>query len=420
MKYSNYIFLLALSLLTFFSSCKKDEISETKETIEEPTPTTSSTNALVAQMQVSTTNMDGLDLGCFSVDFPFDLDVDGTVVTITDNDSYNAVFNDPVMYIDYVYPINITYPDETTATIEDGEALGNAFASCIPDTGWNENLFPAFLITDLNSCYDLVYPLSLQDIFTGTVYTANSESEMIDLIANYPDLFFEFPFDLVDADGNTATATNEDELFTLLLECNDINPGGGTPSDSTGCWYFYFPTDDCWDYVYPFDMLDQNGNTVTINNQDDVYNAMLNGDVLQYIFPVTIVNPDGDELVANDLAELEQAWWGCDVPGSGSGSGGGTSITELFLPDLLWHSDVTDMTGFECYSLNYPLEYYNCQAPDVMEVLVDQAAAEEYFMTFFGECAFVQLPVTITTIATGEQITFENEFEFFDFLANCQ
>jgi len=71
-----------LAMLLAFSSCKKEEISEIIETIPEVDPQTVVDNPLVYKMGSSETTTDGLDLGCFSVDFPFGLITDGTTYTI--------------------------------------------------------------------------------------------------------------------------------------------------------------------------------------------------------------------------------------------------------------------------------------------------------------------------------------------------
>lgn len=368
-----------------------------KEVLEEPEVETMTSNPLISQMR-SGTATDGLDLGCFSVDFPFDLiSEDGTTYTINDVDDFDAVLESAGEFIDFAYPVNVTYPDGTTASIADGEALGDAFASCIPDGGWDEDLFPAFLITELNSCYQMVYPLDLVD-GEGNTMTANDEDELVDLVATYYDLFFEFPLSLIDEDGNTLTADNDEELFELLIECDEvINPGGG---DTFG---------DCWDYTYPFDMTDQDGNIITINSHDDICNIVLSGAVLDYVYPITLVNGEGQELVVNNDEELNEAWADCGewYPGEYG--------VDVF--SFIFNSD-TFNNGYECYTINYPLAYTNVETGESGSIN-DATEAEAYINGTYGFYDEVVLPVTVTEIETGNQVTLDDIEAYYDFLYSC-
>ena len=398
MKYSRILFFAVLSFLLAFSSCKKDEISEMEEVIEEPAVEAVETNPLVAQMQFMVTNTGGLDLGCFSVDFPFDLTIDGEAVPISSNEDFEAALMGEPEIIDFVYPLNITYnEDQTTATVDDAEALGEAFANCVPETGWGENSFPAFLISEESSCYDLVYPVNLIDL-DSNLYVANDEAEFIDLISTNELLFFEFPLSLIDEDGATVTAADDEELFILLFSCDTVieDPWGGDPIG------------DCWDYVYPFEMLDQDGNVVVINNHDDLCNAMLNGLILEHIYPLTLVNGEGDELVVNSEEELTEAWLDCVTVIGG----------DLDVFSFLFNSDL--IAGQDCYTVNYPFEYTEGSTGNV--ATIENAAAAQTYIDENQNGAYdaLNFPVTITDTSTGEQVTFENFEAFFGFLiTNC-
>jgi len=401
MNYSKILIYGLLSMLLAFTSCKKEEVSEMNEEIEETAVDTTTTNPLVLQMSYNISSTTGLDLECFSVDFPFDLDVAGSIVTINDNDDFEAVLLDEPEIIDFVYPLAITYPDGETESIADAEALGNAFASCIPDGGWVEieGTFPAFLINDLNSCYTLSYPVSLVDA-EGNVSVANDEGEFIDLASTNNTLSFQFPLSLIDEDGNVATAEDDEGLFQLLFECEDdvYNPGGEDP-------FFY----DCWDYTFPFNMMDQDGNTVSINNHNDFFNALLNGTALEYVYPLTLTNSDGELLVVNNETELSAAWIDCGVII--------ISETDLVLISFIFQSDVSD--PMSCYSINYPLTYTNAETGETNTI--DDAAAAVAYVDQGSASPFeiVDFPVTVTEVATGNQVTFEDLEAYMQYLTDC-
>ncbi len=397
MKYSRILFFCVLTMLLAFSSCKKDEISEVGDNIEDPTVEVVTTNPLVPQVQFSVTNTGGLDLGCFSIDFPFDLLADGATYTITSYEDFEDVLMDEPLIIDFAYPINITYnEDQSTATVVDAEALGQAFANCIPEGGWGENLFPAFLISDESSCYDMVYPVNLVDV-DGNVSVANDEDEFVDLLSAGTILAFEFPLSLIDEDGETVTANDDEELFALLFSCE----GGGDPWGGD-------PIGDCWDYVFPIEMLDQDGNTVVINNHDELCNAALNGLILEHVFPVTLVNGAGEELIVNNQTELEEAWFDCINIGGGA----------LDVLSFIFNSDFT--SGLDCYSINYPLEYTDMDTGNV-ETIEDAAAAQAYIdasqNNIYG--GVLNFPVTVTELATGDEVSFDDLQAYFEFVFTC-
>jgi len=62
------------------------------------------------------------------------------------------------------------------------EELAELFAECLPDGGWEEGDFPAYLINFETSCYTLQYPIDLQDV-NGDVITAENEAEFTGAIS---------------------------------------------------------------------------------------------------------------------------------------------------------------------------------------------------------------------------------------------
>lgn len=81
LKFKKTLFYDLLVLFAFISCSKQEEVR----------PETTSNNLLISQMVSFSSNTEGLDLGCFSVDFPFDLDVAGIVVTINNDDGFETV-----------------------------------------------------------------------------------------------------------------------------------------------------------------------------------------------------------------------------------------------------------------------------------------------------------------------------------------
>jgi len=121
MKGIKFIMFVATVLLLSFTACQKEElIDQTDNTNPDPIETTS--NALVSQMASPSPTGDGMDLGCFSIDFTFELLVDGEANPVASEEDLIEVLESAELEssIDFVYPLYLTYPDGTTGTVNDG------------------------------------------------------------------------------------------------------------------------------------------------------------------------------------------------------------------------------------------------------------------------------------------------------------
>lgn len=412
-----------------FTSCTEDPIS-TNEEIEIPTEVEEDHyNPLLDNIENRDDLEGGLELGCFSIDTPFSLDIDGTIVEISSYEDLENAFDidaeDPVINVDFVYPLAITYEDGTTDELADGEALGEAFAMCIPDEGWEEpdttinfdGTFPAFLISELNSCYELVYPVSLQD-WDGNTYTANDEDELIDLLATEEALEFVLPLSLEGEDG-VSTANDVDELFDLLLDCQD-QPWDG--EDNEDDEEYDCPLDlggiACYDVTFPLTLSTIDGGEITVNDYEELANAMLNGNVDNFVYPVTLVNVEtGEETTVNDEEEfgaaIEACWEGEDNGGDNGGdwedpTGFGNAIFFILASD--------DFDG-DCYSINYPISVTTLEGTEVTFDSVDDV--NEALNSGENLPENLVYPVSVTN-SDDEEVTLESDEDFFGLLEDCQ
>ncbi|MBK9582221.1 MAG: hypothetical protein IPO48_10075 [Saprospiraceae bacterium] len=92
-------------------------------------------------------------------------------------------------------------------------------AGCYPQAlELSTNLFPAYVINETNSCYNIKYPITLSKI-DGSFIVVEDERSFILKHASEP-LYFVFPFSLVNNVGDTFIATDANTLLNLLLNCN--------------------------------------------------------------------------------------------------------------------------------------------------------------------------------------------------------
>jgi len=407
MKNSKILLLFAMVILSIVS-CTKENIEGLEiidPIINNPILETSN-NPLTAQ--VSSDEEGELDLGCFVIQTPFELTVDGVVSTIETPEDFDAALINAAenAAIDFVYPISITYEDGETAIIADGMELGEAFSVCIPDDGWNEfeGGFPAFVINAENSCYDLVYPLTLTNLDDqATPITVANESAFIDALADNQILFFNFPLSLVNDAGEIVIAEDDEILFGLFLDCQGTHP----PCDSVA---FGFGSIGCYDVVFPINVLtinsDGNTTTVTLESEDDFSNALLNGNIIGFDFPITLSKEEGEEVVINNEEEFEAALSTCFVFGG-----------ELDFLTIQFIGEDSTMGERECYTIQFPMTLVS---PDglIVEASDAQGALE---VTLMNELNVTPLyPVDVLLIADGSTLTLENEDDLINLLSDCQ
>ncbi|MEO1513701.1 MAG: hypothetical protein AAFV95_01770 [Bacteroidota bacterium] len=402
MKYLRYLPFLFLATLFTFTSCEKDGFESEVIEKEEVTPKEIESNRLLSsERTVSTSN--GLQLDCITISFPFDLAYDnGNTITINDETDLINALEDTTncCLVDFVYPLEVTDGDGQVTTVNNPEELGELFASCIPGGGWTENDFPAFLINQENSCYEFSYPIDLRDP-DGQTFTANNETEFIDLLADNPVLFFVFPVDLIDEDGATISPADIEELFEALALCEEVH----NPCDSV----FFGDQIACYTFEFPVSFLRADSSVVTANDANDLNSLFLGGEIVDFVYPLNLIDVDGNTVTANDGAELSELLDACY-------DGGIVGSDEAFLI-LLFLSNI-EGPGTGCYDINFPLNA-NLSNGTVREYA---SLAELLEPIRPGEASPVSVvyPVSITLNSDGTVVTLENDDDVNELLGVCQ
>ena len=384
-----------------FTACDPDNVVDSGVDEETPEVKEVEVNPILARSGGGAGG--GLDFDCFEIETPFSLvDEDGVEHEVSSEEDLIDLFEDEsLIIVDFAYPLTLTYENGDVETVEDGEDLALAFAECIPDGGWNEDAFPAYAINLTNSCYNLKYPLDLEDV-DGEVITVNSEEELSDAIATEL-YFFIYPLTLVSEDGEELVVEDTDEMFDALLDCN-----GFEVEDSLYDWEIGFEFIGCYELAFPFDVVLENGDVVTVENHQQFCDLMLEGEIEDYAYPLTLINHEGEEVVVNNEDELEEALEECnDIFFFGP------DVILLYEGTFTWDSEIDPA----CYEIVFPISGTS-QDGDT-EVFGDQEALEEYVLTG-GFRLFLDYPVSVTLVDGGETVELESAEDIFELLIDCE
>ena len=201
-------------------------------------------------------------------------------------------------------------------------------------------------------CFDFVYPINLS-FNTGTTVTANNLDEVIEIYnASTENLYlngiaFPFQVETYNENSNTLeieTINNEDEFLSLLEDCGfedevddcfcteeydpvciDITDldgelftisypnacyaicDGFTEDDfSEECQQDYDSgTNECFEFVYPISIILDEGEPVSVNSREELFNATYGAYHIDLVLPLDIIIEGGTVVTINDYYELE-------------------------------------------------------------------------------------------------------------------
>ncbi|MEL6274401.1 MAG: hypothetical protein AAFU03_04710, partial [Bacteroidota bacterium] len=131
------------------------------------------------------------------------------------------------------------------------------------------------------------------------------ENQEAALILSGEDYTIQYPFTLVDANGELMTINDEMEFILLILPCL-ITVGPSDPCNTPAHVLLYFnQTGGCGTVDYP-NQLEANGIVYEINSMDDyfvVYNSVpLNQ--IAIVYPISMTTSDGTTTTLNNDAEV--------------------------------------------------------------------------------------------------------------------
>ncbi len=416
--FSKFSFLF-LFVAILFASCDRENLDNTTTPDPGFEPEVVVVNNLIAALQ--TTTNEGLELGCFSIDFPFELLLeDGSTIEITTIEEFEAA-GDPesgLVIVDFVFPLNVTTEDGESVQVNDNMELGMQFASCIPDDGWDDTetedgtlLIPAFLFEDL--CFDLIYPVDLQDI-DGNAYVATNEAELVDLIITVPSLAFTLPMTVTDEDGEEVVIESVAGFYDLYYECDGNVPSGtegGTTIDLDELGECYLAD---LTIQFPYTVITADGETIIIEDANQEADLILSGVHYTIEYPFNLVDADGGLIAVNSEQEFIELLLPCIIT---------IEPTEPCDPDahiILFFNAHNIFTVFECpFDINYPVEVTVDGAPVTLNSVEDYYAETGAPFNFVGQVELVY-PITVTVQEDGSTVELNSDEDLCEFITSCE
>ena len=235
---------------------------------------------------------------CYQLIYPLNLlTVDSASVTVNNEDELLSYLSDGNLY-SFSFPILLEDQDGNNISADTPDNLFDLLADCGPGSGSGGCGIGTI------GCYEINYPIDLllQD---GSTITVNNDDEFADVFLNEVWVGFDYPISLIDEEGNTFTVNSEDELMDALMACDGY---GGGPGEFEGDFL-------CYDFVYPFSIIDPSTNSsMTINNSDEWQNYFMTyGPLIELIeYPVTLISVEtSEETEINTIDEFYNAIEDC-------------------------------------------------------------------------------------------------------------
>lgn len=190
-------------------------------------------------------------------------------------------------------------------------------------------------IMDNSSCFSVVLPATVivngQNIVVSTQADYQTVQDAIDAFSNDDDIVnFIYPITIQFQNFSTQVLQNSDDLDDVIDDC-----GEDDGFDEIDCISFNFPI-----VINVYNANNQLANTITINNNTDLYNFLENLEDNEYVaiqYPISLIDSNGVNvtITSNDQLEdvIEDSIDDCDD----SPSGGGSSTLSSIIVEGTWY-----------------------------------------------------------------------------------
>jgi len=400
-------FLAFILIIFLLGSCSKDnlDITEEETTIDPPIELTEQ-NSLLTRSRNMENSDEGINLECVTILFPFSLvDQAGQEYEVNNEDSFYMLLdstNGDNYIVDFVFPLTVSAADGEIITVDDGLTLGDLFVSCLVIDEWVDDYFPAYLISEDNSCYSLAFPLTIKDEI-GSEIVVESKEKFIELNAEKVH-YFVFPLVLEGTDGSLYSVADINGLLDLLVTCNDFGVEDSFLVCGTGLEFL-----GCYELVFPLELINDQGETIIVEDVNTYIELIFQGMLLDFQYPLTLLSINDQEVIAQNIEELEALLADC------------YSEPTNLLEDWTLIYFLAEMSEFQpgssCFNVTYPfsVSIFN---NDGTESNVEIGSFDDIINTDFLSVSKINYPVNGTD-AQGDAVQISSSDELRTIVDNC-
>jgi len=194
----------------------------------------------------------------------------------------------------------------------------------------------------LFGCISVEYPFILIDLDGNDVLISNEEeyeSVVYDSSSTRVEIVdFKYPFTAIDSDGNSVVIQDAEKIAELFSACipDIVWDGEELPV------FLIDEANACYSLMYPVGLRNAAGESITVNDREELLDAVTE-EVVYFNFPFGLLTAAGDERVINNIDDFYNAIIDCNGLDNDT-------------PDNYW--DFTfDFTG--CFDLEFPLTVIN-------------------------------------------------------------
>ncbi|MFK7782843.1 hypothetical protein [Psychroserpens sp.] len=272
------LFLLSFALIAgFLTSCSNEDSVVEEQNINETEAITESLNRLAQQF-----------------------DDEGNVI-LSENPSGNIVFD---FGFDFVYPLNLSLSNGSTVAINSLEDLIDVLISSTDELYVNGIEFP----------FDVeVYDEATDSI---VVITINNEDEFYDLIDSFNwedqdtcecfEVYEPVCVEITDPNGDSFVITYPNECYAM---CDGFTPNDfvdNCADDYNGSGGF-----ECFEFNFPLTIITDDQQTITVNSQEELDNALYNAYYFDFVYPFNVTDSEGNVESVEDEQDLYELLEDC-------------------------------------------------------------------------------------------------------------
>lgn len=160
----------------------------------------------------------------------------------------------------------------------------------------NNILDLADLLEFFEDCYQLVYPVTIEDK-DGNLFPVNNKEELNEVLVNNDDLKLVYPISLESINGDLLVVNQEKDVEELALDCFEEN-------NLSALEQILVKLRECYELVYPISFKGTDGEVFTVNNEAELAMLFNDEDIKDVVLPADLLDEDGNTMTVETYEDL--------------------------------------------------------------------------------------------------------------------